>query len=200
MLYALGGEVTFQKVAAILMQLCKLSRANPDAKEKPMRQLLLLLVATSLSTVPLAAQAAAPATKKQSSDEQEISATLKRLYAAWSDLNPAKAAPFYAKAPGNVYFDVAPMKYTGWTEYAAGVPKAFAAYRSGKFTLNDDLRVHQLGNLAWATATWHGDLAKRDGSRENLAGRYTAVLEKQGKVWLVIHEHMSVPLGGEKNQ
>ena len=81
-----------------------------------MRQLLLLLVAMSLSTVPLAAQAAAPDTNKQAGDEKEITTTLNRLYAAWSDLNPAKAAPFYAKDPGNVYFDVVPMKYTGWTE------------------------------------------------------------------------------------
>lgn len=127
--------------------------------------------------------------------ESDVRNTLERLYAAWSDLDPAKAARFYDKDPSLVFFDVAPMKYAGWSEYAAGVPTAFAAYRSGKFTLKEDLRVHQHGNLAWATATWTGDLSKKDGSKEHVEGRYTAVLEKRGRDWLVLHEHMSVPMG-----
>jgi ketosteroid isomerase-like protein len=128
--------------------------------------------------------------------DPEIRSTLERLYAAWSDLDPAKAARFYAKDPDLTFFDVAPMKYAGWAEYAAGVPKAFANYRSAKFTLNDDLRVHRHGNEAWATATWRGGLIKKTGDTEQVAGRYTAVLEKRGKDWLLLHEHMSVPLGG----
>ena len=120
--------------------------------------------------------------------------TLERLYAAWSDLDPSKAAPFYAKDSSLTFFDVTPMKYTGWSEYAAGVPKAFAAYSSGKFSLNDDLQVHLQGKLAWATSTWRGELTKKDGSKEAIEGRYTAVLEKRGQDWLVIHEHMSVPM------
>ena len=128
--------------------------------------------------------------------DPEIRTTLERLYAAWSDLDPAKTARFYAKDPQLAFFDVAPMKYTGWAEYAAGVPQAFANYRSGKFTLNDDLRVHRHGNQAWATATWRGELTTKAGGTEQVAGRYTAVLEKRGKDWLLLHEHMSVPLGG----
>jgi ketosteroid isomerase-like protein len=132
--------------------------------------------------------------------DPEIRTTLERLYASWSDLDPAKAARFYAKDPDLAFFDVAPMNYTGWAEYAAGVPKAFANYRSGKFTLNDDLRVHRHGNQAWATATWRGELTKKAGGTEQVAGRYTAVLEKRGKDWLLLHEHMSVPLGGEEKK
>jgi len=119
--------------------------------------------------------------------------TLQRLYSAWADLDPAKAAPFYAKDATCVFFDIAPMKYTSWSEYAAGVPKAFAPYKSGKFTLSDDLRVNRQGKLAWATGTWRGDLVKKAGGSEHMEGRYTAVLEKRGKEWVVVHEHMSVP-------
>jgi uncharacterized protein (TIGR02246 family) len=123
----------------------------------------------------------------------EIRAVLERLYTAWSDLDPAKAAPFYAKDADLTFFDITPMKYTGWMEYAAGVPKAFAAYQSGKFTLNDDLGIHRHGNLAWATATWRAELTKKDGAKENAEGRYIAVLEKRGNQWLLVHEHMSAP-------
>lgn len=149
---------------------------------------LLAAVFAPSQTKPGAAQ------KQRAGADTEVRTTLERLYAAWSDLDPAKAAPFYAKDPDLTFFDVAPMKYDGWWEYAAGVPKAFAAYRSGKFTLNNDLRVHRHGNLAWATATWQGELTKKDGGNEHMEGRYTAVLEKRGEDWLLIHEHMSVPL------
>jgi ketosteroid isomerase-like protein len=118
---------------------------------------------------------------------------LQRLYDAWSDLDPAKAAPFYAKEASHVFFDIAPLKYTGWAQYADGVPKAFSAYSSGKFTLGKDLRVHRNGNLTWATATWRAELLKKDGTKENAEGRYTVVLEKRGDDWLIVHEHMSVP-------
>jgi len=123
----------------------------------------------------------------------EIKTVLEKLFAAWSELDPAKAAPFYAKDADLTFFDIAPLKYNGWSEYTEGVPKAFAAYRSGKFTLNDDLRTHRHGNLAWASATWRAELTKKDGSKENPEGRYTAVLEKRGQQWLLIHEHMSLP-------
>ena len=161
----------------------------------------LLLGATLLVAVTASTQYATGAGRRlPAGADPEIRATLERLFSAWSDLDPAKAAPFYAKDPDLVFFDVAPMKYTGWAEYAAGVPTAFAPYRSGKFTLNDDLRVYRHGPQAWATATWRGELTKKAGGIENVVGRYTAVLEKRGKHWLLLHEHMSVPLGGEEKK
>ena len=123
-----------------------------------------------------------------------IRKTLEKMFATWSDLDPAQAAPFYAKDPGLVFFDIAPMKYTGWAEIAAEVPKALAAYRSLKLT-SEDLRAHRTGNLAWATTILHGDFAKKDGGTDHLDLRYTAVLEKRRRAWLVVHEHLSVPVG-----
>ena len=131
--------------------------------------------------------------KPTTSPVYDFRGLLQRLYDAWSDLDPAKAAPFYAKEADHVFFDIAPLKYNGWAQYAEGVPKAFATYSSGKFTLGKDLRVHRHGNLAWATATWRGELWKKDGTKETVEGRYTVVLEKHGDDWLIVHEHMSVP-------
>ncbi|HEY5990945.1 MAG TPA: nuclear transport factor 2 family protein [Candidatus Udaeobacter sp.] len=160
------------------------------------RNLMTLLCISLLIALALPAQSQPRTGQKQlPASDAEIRATLEKLYAAWSDLDPAKAAPFYAKDADLIFFDVAPMKYNAWAEYAAGVPQAFAAYRSGKFTLNDDLRVHRQGNWAWATATWRAELTKKDGSQEHVEGRYSAVLEKRGGQWLVVHEHMSVPMG-----
>jgi ketosteroid isomerase-like protein len=124
--------------------------------------------------------------------EAAVRSTLERLYAAWSDLDPAKAARFYDKDPKLIFFDVAPLKYTGWSEYAVGVPKAFAEYKSGVFQLNNDLQVHCHGDLAWAAATWHGELTKKTSGSDIMEGRYTAILLRRVNEWLVVHEHMSV--------
>ena len=160
------------------------------------RNFIALVAISLLSTLALSAESQSRSGPRQlAASDAEIRATLEKLYAAWSDLDPAKTAQFYAKDADLAFFDVAPMKYNGWAEYAAGVPQAFAAYRSGKFTLNDDLGVHRHGSWAWATATWHAELTKKDGSQEHVEGRYSAVLEKRGEQWLVVHEHMSVPMG-----
>jgi ketosteroid isomerase-like protein len=128
--------------------------------------------------------------------DPDVRTTLEHLFAAWSDLDPAQAAPFYAKDPDLVFFDVAPMKYTGWAEIAAETPKTFADYRSLKLMCADDLRVHRAGDLAWATAILLGDLTRKDGGIEHFEIRYTTVLEKRGNAWLVVHEHLSAPQTG----
>ena len=154
-----------------------------------------ILITVGLGLLLLAAPSATrgkDASQPTSADD-DVSTVLKQLYAAWGDLDPQKAAPFYAKDADLTFFDIAPMKYNGWAGYAAGVPKAFAPYTSGKFSLNDDLRTHHHGNLAWATATWHAELTRKDGGIEKPEGRYTAVLEKRDGKWLVVHEHMSLP-------
>jgi uncharacterized protein (TIGR02246 family) len=162
-----------------------------------LRMMLFAIITTVFLSAPqaLLAQEARKEvpTKATATLSYDFRGLIERLYQAWSDLDPAKAAPFYAKDADLTFFDIAPLKYTGWTQYAEGVPKAFAAYASGKFTLGKDFRAHRHGSLAWATATWRAELLKKDGTKENAEGRYTVVLEKRGEDWLVVHEHMSVP-------
>jgi len=77
-------------------------------------RLTTLFLAISLLVMSAPAQ-----TKKRSAEgDAEIRATLERLYAAWSDRDPSKAAPFYAKDSELAFCDVTPMKYAGWSEYA----------------------------------------------------------------------------------
>lgn len=123
----------------------------------------------------------------------DFKALMRKTLDAWETLNPANAAPFYAKDADNVYFDVSPLKYNGWAEYAAGVSKNFPDLASVKFTLSD-VRIHPRGNLTWATAGLHFDMATRSGATQALDGRWTLIWEKRGRDWLIIHEHVSAPL------
>ena len=130
-------------------------------------------------------------------NEQAVRALVPRIVASWETFDLTKIEPYYATDPDLTYFDLAPLKYDNWAEYRATVPKVlFEPNSSLKLKVNDDLRVHSRGSLAWATFTFGADVTPKQGASSHLEGRWTMVLEKRGKGWLVVHEHVSAPLGG----
>ena len=150
------------------------------------------LLSMVLGIGPLAARA-----EPQAGTDKSISAikdVLTKALAGWMTLDPANAAPYYAKDASLAYFDLAPLKYTGWDAYAAGVKEIFADLTSVKFTLNDDLLIHRSGNTAWATTTMGTEMIMKGGATESTTSRWTAVLERRGKNWLIVHDHVSVPM------
>ena len=60
--------------------------------------------------------------------------------------------------------------------------------------LSDDVKIHNSGNTAWATATLiRIYLLNKDGSREQIHARWTTIWEKRGAGWVIVHEHLSTP-------
>ena len=128
--------------------------------------------------------------------EQELRALVPRIVASWETFDLSKIDPYYAADADLAYFDLAPLKYNNWAEYRATVPKVFFEPNSSiKLKVNDDLRVHSHGSLAWATFTFGAEIIPKQGSASHLDGRWTMVLEKRAKGWIVVHEHVSAPLG-----
>lgn len=129
--------------------------------------------------------------------EQELRALVAKIVASWETFDLSKIEPYYAADADLAYFDLAPLKYNNWAEYRATVPKVlFEPNSSLKLKVNDDLRVHSHGSFAWATFTFGADITPKQGSTSHLDGRWTMVLEKRAKGWIVVHEHVSAPLGG----
>ena len=124
----------------------------------------------------------------------ELKALMRKELDAWQTLDPANAAPFYAKNAGDVYFDIAPFKYAGWPAYADGVKQTFPDLASVKFTIGDDVQMHQQGRTAWAASSLHFDMVHKNGASESFDARWTLVWEKRGAKWLVVHEHVSAPM------
>jgi ketosteroid isomerase-like protein len=130
-------------------------------------------------------------------DEAALRALVPKILAAWDTMDITKVEPYYATEADLTYFDIAPLKYNNWKEYREGAQKSlFEPNRSIITTLNDDLRVHRRGSLAWATFTLGIDIVSKEGARSHLNARWTMVLEKRPKGWIVVHEHVSVPLAG----
>lgn len=127
--------------------------------------------------------------------DAEFKALIDRYYEAWSSANPDNAAPLYAKDPELVFYDLAPLKYTGWTEYKAGVQKSFFDHMaSGKLTPNNDLQVSRHGDWAWTAVTGHLSIKMKNGDALEADFRHTAIWEKRGGRWVIVHEHVSVPM------
>jgi ketosteroid isomerase-like protein len=150
----------------------------------------LCLVALTLSA---AAQAKKSPMKKAPAGPVPDKAYLQKIWDGWSTLNPANVAQYYATGP-HTYFDIAPLKYGSFDEYAKGAQAVVAGYKSAKFTLNDDLAIHPHGDLVWATATVQEEMTTKAGKVEMGNFRWTAIFENEDGKWPIVHEHVSEPI------
>ncbi len=135
--------------------------------------------------------------EQKASDEATFRKLIDSYCAAWSSGNPENAAKFYAKDSGLVFYDLAPFSYAGWKEYDAGVRKNLLdSAASASLTAGKELKVTRRGNVAWTTVPMHVTIKMKDGKLIDSPVRYTGIWEKRGKSWLLVHEHLSVPMGG----
>jgi ketosteroid isomerase-like protein len=129
--------------------------------------------------------------------DAEFKAMIDEYYAAWSSMNPDNPAKFYAKDADLVFYDIAPMQYTGWAQYKEGVVKNFfSTVTSARLIPNNDLKVTRRGNVAWTTLTFHISAKPKAGGEMEIDARHTAIWEKRAGRWLIVHEHVSAPLPG----
>jgi ketosteroid isomerase-like protein len=151
----------------------------------------------SLCLISLGLSAAAQTKKspmKKASAPAPDKAYLQKIWDGWSTLDTSNVSKFYATGP-HVFFDIAPLKYNSWDEYQKGVKAELGDYKSAKFTLNDDVQIHPHGDLVWATATVAEEMTKKDGKVEMGNFRWTVVFEDEDGKWIIVHEHVSTPIG-----
>ncbi len=149
-----------------------------------------LLVATLfISTLCLPALA-------QKTGADDFNDLIKRYYAAWNTMNPDNASFLYAQDADLVFFDIAPLKYSGgWREYRNNFKKNVApGFSSLTLTPYNDMKIKRSGNMALTTLTFHLAAKQKDGGALDFDARHTIVWEKRGGQWLIIHEHVSKPL------
>jgi ketosteroid isomerase-like protein len=112
-----------------------------------------------------------------------------------SSANADAPAKFYAKDDG-LGFTISPSPITAEAEYHDGVQKEFFDNASSvKLSVAKDLKVTRRGNIAWMTVPMHIALTTKDGKTKEAEIRYTGIWERRGSSWLIVHEHLSAPMG-----
>jgi ketosteroid isomerase-like protein len=135
--------------------------------------------------------------QQKPSDDADFRTLIDGYCAAWSTGDADAPAKFYAKENGLVFYDLAPFAYHGWKESHDGVQQVlFANMASGSLTAGKDLKVSRHGTVAWTVVSMHFSEKTKDGKSIEAEVRYTGIWEKRGRSWLLVHEHLSTPLGG----
>ncbi|MDI1481296.1 nuclear transport factor 2 family protein [Polyangium sp. y55x31] len=152
------------------------------------------LAIPALSAAPMGCKKAATSQPQQSAPEKPTTELMQRTWDAWSTLDPRKVAPFYAKDEGLVFFDFAPLEHRGFHAYEKGVKQLLAEFSSLKAKVRDDAWIEAHGNHALAAGVVHFDVTFQDGMTESFDARWTVVWEWREGQWLIVHEHVSVPI------
>ena len=146
-----------------------------------------LLAAVSLSGG-LRAQA-------QSKDEQQIRALEDKFAAAFNAKDVDAIMKVYV--PGNelLVFDASvPRQYAGWDAYKKDW-QDFVAMMKGPCTFDlKDLSIVAEGKIAYSHSIQHVTFTMTDGTPVDFIVRVTDVHRKIDGKWLIVHEHVSVPI------
>jgi uncharacterized protein (TIGR02246 family) len=157
-----------------------------------MRRFVFCVIGTALVAGCLSAGLPARA---QTRDEQEIRA-LEDQFAAAANAKDLDAI-MKVYVPGNdlFVFDVgAPRQHVGWDDYKKDWHD-FLAMLPGpiKFTVSD-LSVTTDGKIAYGHNIQHLTGTMTDGSPADMTVRVTDVYRKIDGKWLIVQEHVSVPI------
>ena len=157
-----------------------------------MRRFLFCVIGTALVAGCMSAGLPAQA---QTRDEQEIR-VLEDQFAAAANAKDLDAI-MKAYVPGNdlFVFDVgAPRQHVGWDDYKKDWHD-FLAMLPGpiKFTVSD-LSVTTDGKIAYGHNIQHLTGTMTDGSPADMTVRVTDVYRKIDGKWLIVQEHVSVPI------
>lgn len=125
---------------------------------------------------------------------KELRPHINNLFAAWGTLDAAKVAPFYAKETGRAFYEITPLKFSSWAECAEGFRMMSTGAKSMKLDISPDFQAHSNGPIAWVTFTGTFTVETNDGKKQISKARVTEILQRDKDSWLIIHEHVSMPM------
>ncbi len=157
-----------------------------------MRRFVFCVIGTALVAGCLSA--AVPA-RAQSKDEQAIRALEDQFAAAASAKNLDAIMKVYVPGSELFVFDVGvPRQHVGWEDYKKDWQDYLALFKGPiKFTVSD-LSVMSDGKIAYGHSIQQVSGTGTDGTSMDMAVRVTDVYRKIDGKWLIVQEHVSVPI------
>jgi ketosteroid isomerase-like protein len=128
-------------------------------------------------------------------DKAAIEALEKAFAAAFRAHDVDAIMKAYEPGPHLLVFDVAPPRqHVGWEDYKQDWQGVFAAFPGPiKFDITD-LEITTVGTVAYSHSIQAGELTASDGAKVSLTVRVSDVYRKIHGQWLIVQEHVSVPV------
>jgi ketosteroid isomerase-like protein len=126
-------------------------------------------------------------------------AEIKNLEAAYVSAirkkNLDRLMDVYERSPKLFVFDlVPPRQYVGWDAYRADWQGVLDGCKDAPALEMSDLAVEGDGRYAWGHNIQHMSCTTPSGAKLDMTYRVTDVYRKIGGKWLIVHEHISVPV------
>jgi len=136
-----------------------------------------------------------------STDEQEIGAMYDQYSVAVSSRNLDSIMAFYVSDQTLVAFDAfPPRQYVGAVAYRKAYEAFFAEYPGPVTSEISDLRITTEGNVGFTSYIDRWVATGSDGKPTEVVFRSTNGLRKIDGRWLIVHEHVSVPVDAVTGQ
>jgi len=131
----------------------------------------------------------------QSKDEQEIRALESKFAMAFAAKDVDAIMKFYAPGDQLLVFDLITLRqYAGWDAYKKDWRDTFAMMKDTPEFDTRDLSVTTDGKLARSHSIQHAKWTGTDGSPFEMTVRVTDCYKKIEGKWMIVLEHVSVPL------
>jgi len=128
-------------------------------------------------------------------DKASIEALEKRFSDAFKAKDVDTIMQGYAPGARLFVFDVTPPRqHVGWKDYKKDWQDLFAAFPGPVSYSMADLDVTVVGSVAYSHSVQAAQFTAKDGSKFDLVVRVTDVYRKLKGHWLIVQEHVSVPV------
>jgi len=135
------------------------------------------------------------ATPVRADDRADVKALEERLVAALNAKDVDRIMACYAPDESLVVFDVIPPRqYVGAKAFRKDTADFLAEFPGPVKFDSSDLAITADGKLAFAHYILHATGTDRAGKQDEYNFRVTDCLSKTKGKWLIVHEHLSVPV------
>lgn len=150
---------------------------------------------TTANPAPAATAAPASAAKPAGpSDRAQIQALEKGFNAGFNAKDSKKVMSYYARQ-GLFVFDVSPPRqHVGWADYKKDWDDLFAAFPGPLTNEITDQSITVVGDVAYGHNIEDAHFTAKDGTKTELVVRVSDVYRKIAGKWLIVQEHVSVPV------
>jgi len=131
----------------------------------------------------------------KANDEAQIRAMMQSFQDAVNAKNLDNIMKMYAPGDSLFVFDVVPpCQYVGFNAYKKDWQDTLALFDGSVTFVLSDLAVMTQGSLAYGHSIQHVTGKMKNGDPVDLTVRVTDVYKKIKRKWLIVHEHVSVPV------